>query len=158
MRKSYFLPLIGVLFVQGSCNPAFGSASIQYNNYEFRNTLIEHKHESNRIFKKDKLEKVKDSDRNIFSALRGYQHQDNKINDNQLAQEAENIDLIIRERPSMFLDALVIRKNKLVQYVTINQVGFAGIFVRKFCMKFSSIPGEKLAHAAAITTTKKTEE
>jgi len=133
MRKSYFLPLIVVLFFQVSRNPAFGSASVQYNNYDFRNTLMEYKYG-----KKNPLL--------------------NKVSDNLLAQEAENIDLIIGGHTHIFLGAPGIKKNKMGQDVIINQIGFAGIILGRPGMEFSRISGKKLACATAITVTKKTEE
>ncbi len=105
-----------------------------------------------------KLKKDKDCDLVICLSHLGYQYRDNKVSDIRLAEQSENIDLIIGGHTHTFLDAPVIRKNKKGQDVIINQVGFAGIILGRLDMEFSRTSRKKLANATAITVTKKTGE
>lgn len=106
----------------------------------------------------DKLKKEKKCDFVVCLSHLGYQYRENKISDVLLAEQSENIDLIIGGHTHTFLEAPVTRKNKKGEVVIINQVGFAGINLGRLDFDFSKIPGKKLANSAAITITKKTVE
>ena len=88
----------------------------------------------------------------------GYQYSDNKVSDKRLANESENIDLIIGGHTHTFLNAPVIFKNKKGDDVLVNQVGWAGINLGRLDFDFTKKSKKKLSEASSITVTKKTEE
>jgi 5'-nucleotidase len=75
-----------------------------------------------------------------------------------LANETENIDLIIGGHSHTFLNAPVIFKNKKGDDVLVNQVGWAGINLGRLDFDFTKNSRKKLSEASSITVTKKTEE
>lgn len=85
----------------------------------------------------------------------GFQYRDNKVSDNTLAKETENIDVIIGGHTHTFLDAPVVVKNKKNNDVVINQVGFAGINLGRLDFEFSKFSGKNLSGSSAIRVTKK---
>lgn len=105
-----------------------------------------------------KLKKDKKCDLVICLSHLGYQYRDNKVSDERLAKESEDIDLIIGGHTHTFLDAPVLYKNKKGKDVIVNQVGFAGIILGRLDFEFSKITRKKLAGSSAITVTKKTDE
>ena len=106
----------------------------------------------------NKLKKDQNCDLVICLSHLGYQYKDNKVSDEILAKESENIDLVIGGHTHTFLDAPVVFKNKKGQDVIVNQVGFAGIILGRLDFEFSKISKKKLANSVAITVTKKTGE
>ena len=104
------------------------------------------------------LKKDKNCDLVICLSHLGYQYQHNKISDLRLAEQTENIDLILGGHTHTFLEAPVLCKNKKGQDVIINQVGFAGLVLGRIDLDFSPVSKKKLTHAAAITVTKNTGE
>lgn len=68
----------------------------------------------------------------------GYEYKDDKIIDIRLAENSENIDLIIGGHTHTFLAKPVQVKNKKNKYVIINQVGWAGIQLGKIDLYFDS--------------------
>jgi 5'-nucleotidase len=104
------------------------------------------------------LKKEKDCDMIICLSHLGYKYNENKVSDLVLAQESENIDLIIGGHTHTFLDAPVTRTNKKGQNVIVNQVGFAGIILGRLDFQLSKVSKKKLAKAESITITKKTLE
>jgi 5'-nucleotidase len=103
----------------------------------------------------DKLKNEKGCDLVICLSHLGYQYRDNKISDENLAKESENIDLIIGGHTHTFLDAPVSFKNKKGNDVIVNQVGFAGIILGRIDFEFSKFSKKKLSNSSAITVTKK---
>lgn len=69
----------------------------------------------------------------------GYTYSDKKVSDCVLAEETENIDLIIGGHTHTFLENLVEKKNKVGKMVQITQMGWAGIWLGKIEITFSSI-------------------
>ncbi|PZD79572.1 bifunctional UDP-sugar hydrolase/5'-nucleotidase [Mesonia sp. K7] len=59
----------------------------------------------------------------------GYQYEHDKIDDLKLAQQTQDIDLIIGGHTHTFLDEPTVVKNKINQDVLVNQVGWAGIYL-----------------------------
>ncbi len=102
------------------------------------------------------LKNDKDCDLVICLSHLGYQYKDNKISDEKLAKESENIDVIIGGHTHTFLDAPVIVKNKRGLDVIVNQVGFAGILLGRMDFEFSKFSKKKLLETRSITVTKKT--
>lgn len=87
----------------------------------------------------------------------GYQYKEsNKISDEVLAKETENIDLIIGGHTHTFLDNPVSLKNKKGDDIIINQVGFAGIILGRLDFEFSKFSGKKLAKNHNISVSQKT--
>lgn len=77
----------------------------------------------------DKLKNEMDCDYVICLSHLGYKYQEDKVSDHTLAQNTENIDLIIGGHTHTFLQAPVSIKNKSGKSVLINQAGFAGIML-----------------------------
>lgn len=105
-----------------------------------------------------KLKTEKKCDMVICLSHLGYQYSDNKVSDKRLANETENIDLIIGGHTHTFLNAPVEFKNKKGYDVIVNQVGWAGINLGRLDFDFSKYSKKKLSEASSITVTKKTEE
>ncbi|MFV0531735.1 MAG: bifunctional metallophosphatase/5'-nucleotidase [Flavobacteriales bacterium] len=59
----------------------------------------------------------------------GYQYQEDKISDIKLAQNTQDIDLIIGGHTHTFLDEPVLIKNQKGKDVIVNQVGWAGLYL-----------------------------
>ncbi|HEU4859639.1 MAG TPA: metallophosphatase [Chitinophagaceae bacterium] len=104
------------------------------------------------------LKKEKNCDLIICLSHLGYQYSDNKVSDKRLANETENIDLIIGGHTHTFLNAPVVFKNKKGDDVLVNQVGWAGINLGRLDFDFAKNSKKKLSEASSITVTKKTEE
>lgn len=66
----------------------------------------------------------------------GFKYDDGTVDDQSLAKESENIDLIIGGHTHTFLKEPVIVKNKNAQPVLINQVGWAGLLLGKIEVYF----------------------
>lgn len=105
-----------------------------------------------------RLRRDKKCDLIICLSHLGYRYSDNKISDEKLAKESENIDLIIGGHTHTFMDAPAIIKNKKGEDVLINQVGWAGINLGRLDFEFSKFSGKKLAKSSSISVTKKTSE
>ena len=105
-----------------------------------------------------KLKKEKDCDLIVCLSHLGYQYQDNKVSDKRLANDSENIDLIIGGHTHTFLNSPVLYKNKKGNDVIVNQVGWAGINLGRLDFEFSKFSKKKLSRASSMTVTKKTEE
>jgi len=66
----------------------------------------------------------------------GYQYRDSKVSDVVLAQQTEDIDLIIGGHTHTFLDAPVTEKNRKGQPVVITQVGWGGMILGRLDVLF----------------------
>ncbi|HEX6848585.1 MAG TPA: metallophosphatase [Chitinophagaceae bacterium] len=104
------------------------------------------------------LKKEKNCDLVVCLSHLGYQYSDNKVSDKRLANESENIDLIIGGHTHTFLSAPVVFKNKKGDDVLVAQVGWAGIHLGRLDFDFTKNSKKKLSEASAITVTKKTGE
>lgn len=104
------------------------------------------------------LRKEKDCDLVICLSHLGNTYAGNKVSDKQLANESENIDLIIGGHTHTFLTAPIVYKNRKGNDVLVNQVGWAGINLGRLDFNFSKYSKKKLLQASSITVTKKTEE
>jgi 5'-nucleotidase len=105
-----------------------------------------------------KLRKEKKCDMVICLSHLGNRYRDNKVSDEILAKESENIDLIIGGHTHTFLEAPLLYKNKKGQDVLVNQVGWAGILLGRLDFEFSRTAKKKLAQSVSISVTKKTME
>lgn len=107
----------------------------------------------------DKLKRNEGCDLVICLSHLGYQYKgENKVSDEVLAKESENIDLIIGGHTHTFLDNPVGFKNKKGDDVIVNQVGFAGIILGRLDFEFSKFSGKKLAKNHNISVSQKTGE
>ena len=102
------------------------------------------------------LKKEKNCDLIICLSHLGYQYSDNKVSDKRLANETENIDLIIGGHTHTFFDNPVVYKNKNGDDVIVNQVGFAGIILGRLDFEFSKFLGKKMAKSHSISVSPKT--
>jgi 5'-nucleotidase len=84
----------------------------------------------------DKLKNEMDCDYVICLSHLGYKYQEDKVSDHTLAQNTENIDLIIGGHTHTFLQAPVSVQNKTGKTVLINQAGFAGIMLGRVDILF----------------------
>ncbi|MDZ4796275.1 MAG: metallophosphatase [Bacteroidota bacterium] len=91
-----------------------------------------------------------------LSHLGNLYKESNKVSDEVLAKETENIDLIIGGHTHTFLDNPLQYKNKKGDDVIVNQVGFAGIILGRLDFEFSKFSGKKLAKNHNITVSQKT--
>lgn len=85
----------------------------------------------------------------------GYKYKENKVSDEVLAKETENIDLIIGGHSHTFLDNPVIFKNRKNDDVVVNQVGFAGIILGRLDFEFSKFSGKKMIKSHTISVSQK---
>ncbi len=105
----------------------------------------------------DKLKRNEGCDMIICLSHLGYQYKDsNKVSDEVLAKESENIDLIIGGHTHTFLDNPNVFKNKNGYDVIVNQVGFAGIILGRLDFEFSKFSGKKLMKNHNISVSQKT--
>ncbi|QQR97566.1 MAG: metallophosphatase [Sphingobacteriales bacterium] len=84
----------------------------------------------------DILKNNKKCDLIIVLSHLGYEYKNEKISDIKLAQQTENIDIIIGGHSHTFLDEAKTIKNKTQKDVLINQVGWAGLYLGKIDIKF----------------------
>jgi 5'-nucleotidase len=105
-----------------------------------------------------KLKKEKDCDLVICLSHLGNIYSDNRVSDKRLANETENIDLILGGHTHTFLPAPIAYKNRKGNDVIVNQVGWAGINLGRLDFDFSKFSKKKFFQASSITVTKKTEE
>lgn len=113
---------------------------------------IEHANRNAEILKK------KNCDLIICLSHLGYKYQESKISDVILAQQSENIDLIIGGHTHTLLDKPDVVKNKKGEDVIINQVGFGGINLGRLDFVFDRANSKTLSASTSITVTKKTSE
>lgn len=87
----------------------------------------------------------------------GYQYKENnKVSDEILAKESENIDLIIGGHTHTFFNAPVVYKNKNGSDVIVNQVGWAGLVLGRLDFEFSKFSGKKMVKTHSISVSQKT--
>jgi 5'-nucleotidase len=87
----------------------------------------------------------------------GYKYSYNKVSDVILAEESENIDLIIGGHTHTFLEKPDVVKNKKGEDVLINQVGWAGIQLGRLDFIFEKNRKKTLTTPSSILVTKKYE-
>lgn len=105
----------------------------------------------------DQLKRDEKCDMIICLSHLGNQYKEsNKVSDEVLAKETENIDLIIGGHTHTFLDNPIVYKNKKGDDTIINQVGFAGIILGRLDFEFSKFSGKKLAKNHNISVSQKT--
>jgi len=105
-----------------------------------------------------KLKKEDGCDMIICLSHLGYQYKSNKVSDEVLAKETENIDLIIGGHTHTFMDKPVVLKNKTGGDVLVNQVGWAGIILGRLDFEFTGYKKKDLAKSHTVVVTEKTNE
>jgi len=104
-----------------------------------------------------KLKQDESCDMIICLSHLGYQYKgSNKVSDEVLAKETENIDLIIGGHTHTFLDNPVTYKSKKGDDVIVNQVGWAGIVLGRLDFEFTKFSGKKMAKSHTISVSQKT--
>jgi 5'-nucleotidase len=104
-----------------------------------------------------KLKKDESCDMIICLSHLGYQYKtSNKVSDEVLAKETENVDCIIGGHSHTFLDVPTVYKNKKGDDVIVNQVGWAGIVLGRLDFEFTKFSGKKLANSHSISVSQKT--
>jgi 5'-nucleotidase len=80
----------------------------------------------------------------------GYKYGGNKISDVKLAEQSQNIDLIIGGHTHTFLPKPDLIKNTLGKEVMVNQVGWAGINLGRIDYTFEPLENKALASTAQV--------
>jgi 5'-nucleotidase len=108
----------------------------------------------------NKLKKEEGCDMVICLSHLGYKYQEdaNKICDEILARESENVDLIIGGHTHTFMDEPVVYKNRQGDDVIVNQVGWAGIILGRLDFEFSKLKKKNLTKSHTVAIGKKTSE
>lgn len=104
------------------------------------------------------LKEKKGCDMVICLSHLGYKYTDNKVSDEILAKESDNIDLIIGGHTHTFMDAPVAIKNKKGDDVIVNQVGWAGILLGRMDFNFYKSKRKNLIDYKSIIIEKKIRE
>lgn len=104
----------------------------------------------------DRLKRKENCDMIICLSHLGNKYTENKVSDEVLAKESDNIDLIIGGHTHTFLDNPLVYKNKSGNDTVVNQVGFAGIILGRLDFEFSKFSGKKLAKNHNISVSQKT--
>ncbi len=105
-----------------------------------------------------KLKSEKGCDMIICLSHLGYQYKNNRVSDEILARETENIDLIIGGHTHTFLDEPVVFKNKTGSDVLVNQVGWAGIILGRLDFEFLGYQKNGMSKSHSVVVGKKTNE
>lgn len=101
------------------------------------------------------LKKEKKCDFVICLSHLGDRYADNKVSDEIMAKETENIDLILGGHTHRFFDAPRQYQNKAGKKVLVNQVGWAGIKLGRLDYSFSRSRGQKLDNNQSLSIGKK---
>ncbi|MFN8290061.1 MAG: metallophosphatase [Chitinophagaceae bacterium] len=102
------------------------------------------------------LKKNESCDMIVCLSHLGNQYKDNKVSDEILAKESENIDLIIGGHTHTFLEEPLKYKNKNGNDVIVNQVGWAGIILGRLDFEFSKFSGKKMTKNHNLSVSQKT--
>ena len=88
----------------------------------------------------DITKKLKDQNYHLIICLShlGYQYQEDKVSDITLAENTDNIDLIIGGHTHTFMDKPAIHTNRQGRKVLINQVGCFGLFLGRIDFYFDN--------------------
>ena len=105
-----------------------------------------------------KLKKEDSCDMIICLSHLGNKYKDNKVSDEILARETENIDLIIGGHTHTFMDEPAVLKNKIGSDVLVNQVGWAGIILGRLDFEFAGYKNEGLTKSHTVVVGEKTNE
>lgn len=103
----------------------------------------------------DRLKRIEKCDMIICLSHLGNRYNSNKVSDEILAKETENIDLIIGGHSHSFLEKPIVYKNKKGEDTVVNQVGFAGIVLGRLDFEFSKFSGKKLSKNHNISVSQK---
>ena len=105
----------------------------------------------------EQLKRKENCDMIICLSHLGFQYKGwEKVSDEMLATQTENIDLIIGGHTHTFFEKPVTYKNKKGDDVLVNQVGWAGIVLGRLDFEFSKFSGKKLAKNHNISVSQKT--
>ena len=105
-----------------------------------------------------KLKKEDSCDMIICLSHLGNKYKDNKVSDEILARETENIDLIIGGHTHTFMDEPAVLKNKIGSDVLVNQVGWAGIILGRLDFELAGYKNEGLIKSHTVAVGEKTNE
>jgi 5'-nucleotidase len=110
---------------------------------------------SNAAREAEYLKKKKGCDLVICLSHLGDQYKENKVSDEILARETENIDLIIGGHTHRFFDAPRSYVNKSVGKTVVNQVGWGGLRMGRLDYVFGTSGRQNLDHSESISIEKK---
>jgi 5'-nucleotidase len=105
-----------------------------------------------------KLKKNEGCDMVICLSHLGYRYSDNRVSDQVLAKESENIDLIIGGHTHTFMNKPEVLKNRKGNDVIVNQVGWAGLVLGRLDFDFSRENRKNLAGSGTIIIGEKPRE
>lgn len=86
----------------------------------------------------------------------GYEYQDNKISDLQLARETSHIGMILGGHTHTFLDAPTMVKNRNNKMIFVNQVGWAGLHLGRINIFFDNKKHYDYVSNSTVLTVKET--
>ncbi|MEO7265669.1 MAG: metallophosphatase [Ferruginibacter sp.] len=104
------------------------------------------------------LKNDKDCDMVICLSHLGFRYKDNKVSDEVLAKESENVDLIIGGHTHTFFDQPLVYKNKKGDDVIVNQVGWSGIVLGRMDFEFERGKKKNLVKSHTVIIGEKTNE
>lgn len=104
------------------------------------------------------LKKEEKCDMVICLSHLGFRYSSNKVSDEVLAAQTENVDLIIGGHSHTFFEQPLAYKNRAGDDVLVNQVGWGGINLGRLDFEFSPRKNKKLAKAHTVVIGKKTRE
>lgn len=102
------------------------------------------------------LKNEKKCDMIICLSHLGFKYKDNKVSDEVLAKESENVDLIIGGHTHTFFDKPLIYKNKKGDDVVVNQVGWSGIVLGRMDFEFERGKKKNLIKSHTVVIGEKT--
>lgn len=105
-----------------------------------------------------KLKNEENCDLVICLSHLGFRYQSDKVSDEVLATQSENIDLIIGGHSHTFFEKPLTYKNKNGYDVIVNQVGWGGIVLGRLDFEFSKMKNKNLANSHTVVIGKKTRE
>lgn len=104
----------------------------------------------------NKLKKQDGCDMVICLSHLGFKYSSDKVSDEVLAKQSDNIDLIIGGHTHTFFDKPLSYKNKSGNDVLVNQVGWAGIVLGRLDFEFSKTKNKSLVKSHTVLIGEKT--
>jgi 5'-nucleotidase len=105
-----------------------------------------------------RLKKSEGCDMVICLSHLGYKYSDNRVSDQVLARDSENIDLVIGGHTHTFMNKPEVLKNRKGDDVLVNQVGWAGLVLGRLDFDFTRENRKKLAGSRTIIIGEKPRE
>lgn len=115
-----------------------------YGNTEYLNPVLSARDIAKKLKHEEKCDYI------ICLSHLGFRSDAKKVNDQILAEESENIDLIIGAHTHTFLEKPVLKRNKISKPVPVTQVGWAGIWLGRYDIYFGKNDKTQTSSAGII--------